>query len=199
MRLLVATPYIDGRDPPCKASVDALDKLGMKWSYHVQMGYGVDMQRNRIGAKVLADGFDWLLFVDGDITLPPDALANLMEHEADVCTGWYLNRHNHSDLQRTCLYGIGCGWNYYRADDLREKRDAGLFTLLVKGGGLGCCLINADVFEALKFPWFEWKDIKFDRNTGNVESCGEDIDFFIKLERAGIQAYADTRVECGHG
>lgn len=199
MKLLVATPYITGaHDPPCKASVDALDKCGMDWDYHVQLGYGVDMQRNRIAAKAVSEGHDYLLFVDADVILPGDALENLLEHDADVCVGWYLNRHAHGDGRRTCLYGIGRGWSYYESDVLREKRDAGVYTLKVKGGGLGCCLIRTAVFDTLKFPWFVWSDVRFDRLTGAVDSCGEDIDFCIKCEQAGIPIYADTRVECGH-
>ena len=79
-----------------------------------------------------------------------------------------------------------------------EKRENGIYTLRVKGGGMGCCLIRTDVFDVLKFPWFVWSDVRFDRNTGKVESCGEDIDFCEKCEQAGIPIYADTRVECEH-
>lgn len=199
MRILVATPYITGaHDPPCRESVDSLDYCGMEHAYHVQLGYGVDMQRNRIAAKAVSDGFDWLLMVDGDVTLPKDALANLLEHDADVCMGWYLNRHAHGNAKRTCLYGIGRGWDYYESDALREKRDNGVYTLRVKGGGLGCCLVRTALFDVLRFPWFVWSDITWDRATGNVESCGEDIDFCIKCEQAGVPIIADTRVECGH-
>lgn len=199
MKLLIATPYITKEhDPPSKASVEALDKCGMAWEYHVRTGYGVDMQRNRIAAKAVSDGSDWLLMVDADVTLPEDALANLLEHDADVCMGWYLNRHARSDAQRTCLYGLGRGWDYYEASKLRGKRDAGVYTLKVRGGGLGCCLIRTAVFETLRFPWFVWSDVSFDKATGRVDSCGEDIDFCIKCEQAGMQIYADTRVECGH-
>ena len=199
MKLLVATPYITGEhDPPCKASVDSLDFCGIDHGWHVQTGYGVDMQRNRIAAKAVADGYDWLFMVDSDIELPSDALANLLEHEADVCMGWYLNRHAHGNAMRTCLYGIGSRWDYYESDVLRGKRDDGTYTLRVKGGGLGCCLVRTKLFDVLKFPWFVWSDLKWDRSTGNVESCGEDIDFCIKCEQAGVPIIADTRVECGH-
>ena len=78
MKLLIATPYITKGDPPCKETVDALDKCGMEWDFHVRTGYGVDMQRNRIAAMSLAEGYDWLLMVDADILLPTDALANLL-------------------------------------------------------------------------------------------------------------------------
>lgn len=197
MKLLIATPYIRDADPPCKESVDALDKCGMEWDYHVRTGYGVDMQRNRIAAKAVADGYGWLLFVDADVVLPQDALANLLEHDADVCMGWYLNRHGRGD-ERTCLYAQGRTWSYYMAGTLREKRDAGVYTLRVKGGGLGCCLVRVELFDSLAFPWFVWSDLKWDRSTGDVGSCGEDIDFCNKCEQAGVPIYADTRVECAH-
>lgn len=199
MKLLVGVPYITSGDPPCAAAAERLDKCGMDWDFHVRTGYGVDMQRNRIAAKAVAEGYDWLLMLDADIEPPDDALALLLEHDADVCMGWYVNRHDRGDAQRTCLYGVGPGWSYYRSGDLRAKRDAGEHTLRVKGGGLGCCLVRVELFELLAFPWFVWSDVKWDKQTGRVDSCGEDIDFFIKLERAGVRVFADTRVECQHG
>lgn len=198
MKLLIATPYITkAHDPPNRAAIGALDKCGMEWEFHVRTGYGVDMQRNRIAAKALADGFDWLLMVDADTLPPTDALANLLEHDADVCTGWYLNRHAEGG-ERTCLAGLGKPWRWYDASDLRAKRDAGSYTLRVNGGGLGCCLARVGLFDALKFPWFEWRDVRFDRSTGEVHSCGEDVRFFESCMQAGVPVYADTRVECGH-
>lgn len=198
MRVLVGIPYNGGDDPPCIAALDALDWCGARRDYDIRKNYGVDMARNRIGARAVAEGYDYLLFVDSDVLLPPDALANLLEHDADVCTGWYLNRHAHSDAERTCLYAQGRGWKHYKARDLREKRERGAYTLKAKGGGLGCCLIRTDVLDVLRFPWFVWTDNSFDRRTGKVSSCGEDIDFFNKVEQAGISVYADTRVECEH-
>lgn len=198
MRILVGIPYNGGNDPPARAALDALDWCGAERQYDIRKNYGVDMARNRIAAHAVSGGFDWLLFVDADVILPPDALENLLEHDADVCMGWYLNRHDHGDSQRTCLYAPGSGWSYFKACDLRAKRDGGTYTIKAKGGGLGCCLVRVSALDAVKFPWFEWKDVKFDRSTGKVDSCGEDIDFCNKCEQAGIQVYADTRVECEH-
>lgn len=197
MKLLVGIPYNGGTDPPCMEALDALDWCGMRHDFDVRRNYGVDMARNRIGAHALSGGYDYLLFVDADVMPPPDALANLLEHDADVCTGWYVNRHA-ADGRRTCLAGLEKPWKWYDADDLRAKRESGVYTLRVNGGGLGCCLVRTSVFDALKFPWFVWEDVRFDRDTGEVSSRGEDVGFFVKLEQAGIPVYADTRVECGH-
>lgn len=198
MKLLIGMPYNGENDPPALTALDTLDLCGMRADRDIRRNYGVDMARNRIAAHAVAGGYDWLLFVDADVMLPTDALANLLEHDADVCTGWYPNRHARPGSQRTCLYGLGRGWRHYRADELRAKRDGGTFTLKVKGGGMGCCLLRSRLFETLKFPWFEWRDISWDRTTGKVDSCGEDIDFCKKLEQAGVPMYADTRVECDH-
>ena len=58
--------------------------------------------------------------------------------------------------------------------------------------------LDVKVFDALPFPWFVWKDVRFDRQTGRVDSHGEDIDFCLKCEQSGIPIYLDTRVECEH-
>ena len=162
MKLLIGVPYTSDRDPPNQEALDALDKCGMDWKLVIQTGYGVDMQRNRIVVKAITGGYDRLLMLDADTLPSPDALKNLMEHDADVCMGWYLNRHS-NDNQQTCQFKLKQGWNRFEADYLRGKRDAGTYTLRIKGGGMGCCLFNVKIFDAIFFPWFVWRDVKFDR------------------------------------
>ncbi len=174
--------------------------------YKPRTGYGCGMARNRIAADALNAGYDYVLMVDNDIALPQDALANLLEHGTGIVLGWYLNRYGKGEKRPTTLFKMGEGWKSYEAAELADLRDAGTHRVRVKGGGMGCALIQADVFEMLPFPWFEWTDESRDRLTvDSVYDChdafrsgGEDINFCNLASAFGLPIYADTRVACGH-
>lgn len=207
MRILIEVPTYDGRiSQATSESLWRLDTCGHDVDYKPRTGYGCAMARNRIAADALNARYDYVLMVDNDISLPQDALKCLLEHDADVALGWYLNRYARGESRYTTLYKLGGGWHMYEASELAALRDAGQYAIDVKGGGLGCALIRTEVFERLEFPWFEWKDLGYeDCFAVDVYGCadrfqsgGEDIEFCNACRYEGIRITADTRVACGH-
>ena len=208
MRILIEVPTYDGRiSMATSQSLWTLDRCGHEVDYKPRQGYGCAMARNRIAADALNAHYDRVLMVDNDIELPPDALANLLDHEHPVVMGWYLNRYARGERRYTTLYKHpSYTWDMYAADELNALREAGTYEIRVKGGGMGCCLIDPVVFQLLEFPWFEWTDLSRDvLDKEDVYSCydsfqsgGEDINFCNVLTNRGIPIYADTRVACGH-
>lgn len=153
---------------------------------------GYDCALARIKACEMAQeyGAEWLLMVDSDTVPPPDALANMMEHGADVVLGYYQWKRRKKG--HTCLAKRG-GWGeWYEAKELRALARGGTNTVRVQGGGLGCCLLRVSVLDKLPRPWFRWVV----RPDGT--ETGEDIYFCDALRRANVPIYADTRVACGH-
>lgn len=207
MRILIEVPTYDGRiSQATSQSLWRLDRCGHEVDYKPRQGYGCAMARNRIAADALNARYDRVLMVDNDIDLPSDALANLLEHDAPVVLGYYLNRYARGEKRLTCLYRLGDGWDMYDAAELREMRDAGTTEVRVKGGGMGCALISADLFRFLPFPWFEWTDLSrtaLDKEDAYschdaFQSGGEDINFCNLVTNAGFEIVADPRVSCGH-
>lgn len=207
MRILIEIPTYDGRiSQPTSESLWRLSTLGHEVDYKPRSGYGCAMARNRIAADALNARYDHVLMVDNDIALPSDALKCLLEHDADVALGYYLNRYARGENKYTTLYKPGFGWRMYEDSELKELRDAGKHAIAVKGGGLGCALIKTEVFEHLEFPWFEWKDLCYEDGwapsvyecSDRFDSGGEDIEFCNACRAAGIEIVADTRVACGH-
>ena len=207
MRILIEVPTYDGRiSQATSESLWRLDLCGHSVDYKPRTGYGCAMARNRIAADALNAHYDYVLMVDNDIALPEDALANLLEHDADIALGYYLNRYARGEARYTTLYKPGWGWEMFEQDELASLRSRGVHRIEVKGGGLGCALIKTSVFERVRFPWFEWTDLK--REVLDVEDCyachdafmsgGEDINFCNQCADAGIGIIADTRVACGH-
>ena len=126
------------------------------------------------------------------MVLPRDALAHLLDPEADVVLGVYrekrymqegryLNVHRHLPVDYTMETSL-------TADELDCPTDR----ITVKGGGTGCLMVRTEVFRKLPEPWFRFVDY------GNGQHLSEDL-FFCELARtSGYTVWADTRVRCGH-
>lgn len=207
MRVLIEVPTYDGSiSRATSESLWRLDRGGHDVDYHARAGYGCAMARNRIAADALNAHYDYVLMVDNDISLPTDALRNLLEHDRLFVMGYYLNRYARGQERFTTCYKMGHTWDMYAASELRALRDRGEHLIRVKGGGMGCALIRTAVFEMVDFPWFEWTDNgRTALDVSSVYDChdafqsgGEDINFCNRCTNAGIPIYADTRVACGH-
>ena len=207
MRILIEVPSYDGRiSQATSQSLWRLDKCGHEIDYKPRTGYGCDMARNRIAADALNAHYDRVMMVDNDISLPPDALGNLLEHDADFAMGYYLNRYARGENRYTTLYKLGGGWRMYADDEIAAMRKDGVTLFAVKGGGLGCSLFKTEVFERVPFPWFKWTDMDFARSdhanayecTDEFQSGGEDVEFCNLCRSEGIEITADARVACGH-
>ena len=207
MRILIEVPTYDGSiSRATSESLWRLDLCGHDVDYRPRPGYGCDMARNRIAADAICAGYDRVLMVDNDIAFKPEYMGYLLEHDADVAMGYYVNRHPRGNEQLVCAYKPGWGWEMYDTGELRELREGGATAIDVKGGGMGFCLFKTSVFERVPFPWYKWTDISFTRRSvPDVYSCrdefhsgGEDIEFCNKLRGAGIGMLLDVRAACGH-
>ena len=204
MKIFIAVPTYENITPDTFKSIYGLDR-GNNWVvFDFVRGYDVATARNNIAKQCLNEHADYVLMVDNDVTLPGDALKNLLEHDEDVVLGYYAHRDNDNIYRgRTCVCKLkkpdgGFYYNYpleseYTADELKVLRDRGEYKVQIHGGGLGCALIKADVFRRLKWPWFKW--VIYDDGHGMLS---EDLHFAERCKDAGIPLYTDTRVGCGH-
>lgn len=210
MRILIEVPTYDGSiSRTTSESLWRLDRGGHDVDYHARAGYGCAMARNRIAADALNAHYDYVLMVDNDIDLPHDALTNLLEHHQAIVLGWYLNRYARGENRYTTLFKADTesfDWEMYEAKELLALRDSGEHLIRVRGGGMGCALIDTNLLRMLEFPWFEWTDEGREKlDVPDVYAChdafnsgGEDINFCNRVRNRGIHVHADTRVACGH-
>lgn len=197
-RVMISTPTYGGKVWDEQADSVAnnaanLAAFGHSVTVRSLRGYGCGPARTRIADMAVEGGYDYVLMVDDDVVMPQDALQNLLEHETGVCLGFYA-RQGKSD-GTTCLSKLG-RHNFddpFSASELRGLREAGTYTVEVKGGGMGCALIRTDVFGRIEYPYFKWVD--YDDRHGTLS---EDLYFCVQCSRANIPIYADTRVACGH-
>jgi len=153
---------------------------------------GYDCALARISAcnKARKYGVDYLLMVDSDTVLPPDALSNMLEHDEDIVLGYYQWKKRKKG--HTCIARLGTWGDWHQASDFKAMANAGMTSVEVQGGGLGCCLLRVSVLDRLPKPWFRWVV------TADGTETGEDVYFCNLLRDHGVPIYADTRVACGH-
>lgn len=204
-KVLIAVPTFESITPDTFKSIWDMDKGGNEVGFELVRGYDCATARNRIAQMAIDGGYDYLMMVDNDVTPPSDALANLLEHEAECVSGYYLHRNadnRPSDKTCVCKLNDESGipyFNYpleseYTKGELAELRERGEHLVEIHGGGMGCVLIKTSVFTRVKYPWFDW--VNYDDKNRNMLS--EDLYFCEKMRKKGIKRYVDTRVGCGH-
>ncbi|HEX5184236.1 MAG TPA: glycosyltransferase family A protein [Allosphingosinicella sp.] len=142
--------------------------------------------RNVLVQQAREWGADRLLWIDADMTFPPDALQRLLARDADVIGANYRRRHgNHGP---TAFIGQNA------VVTTKEKAEAGLVER-VSALGLGFCLMRAAIFDRLREPWF-----LFGYDSGRKLPITEDSFLFANLNAAGVPILLDHGLswEIGH-
>ena len=205
MKILVAVPTFENIYPDTFKSIYDLDVMDHDVSFEFVRGYDCATARNRIAQKALDKKTDYVLMVDNDVVLPKDALMNLLETPVDVCLGYYAHRDGDNIYRgRSCVCKLydengNKHFNYpleseYTADELKELKDNGKFRVQIHGGGMGCAFIKTDVFNRIKYPWYDWVNYA-NEHRGMLS---EDLYFCEGCRKNSIPIYTDTRVNCGH-
>lgn len=205
-RVLIAVPTFETITPDTFKAIWDVDKGDHEVLFEFVRGYDCATARNRIAMKAQELNADFVMMVDNDVTPPRDALLNLISHDVDVVSGFYMHRTagDNKTTERACVCRIhqpnGVPYfNYpaeseYTSDELRGKRESGEYLTQIHGGGMGCILIRTSVFDRVPYPWYDWQ------NYPNAERSmlSEDLYFCEQLKNEGIPIYVDTRVSCGH-
>lgn len=144
--------------------------------------------RTRLVAKAVEWGATHILWIDSDMTFPPDALIRLYNHGKHVVGVNYVTK----DVAPRPIA-------YVETDDeigpLYTREDStGLVS--VKHTGMGLMLTTVAAFDAISLPYFLFEPA----GRQKVAFKGEDVYFCAKLREAGIPVYADQDIskQVGH-
>lgn len=148
--------------------------------------------RNQLTQYALEKGgYDFVLWLDSDMTFEPDLLERLMEDidGKQAVTGLCFGRR---PPFKPCIYksirvekeGLGVmphaeNWYDYPRDQLFE----------VEGFGFACVLMRMDMLDAMSvygIPFFP------------VAGLGEDLSFCWRARQLDIRLWCDSRLKIGH-
>lgn len=205
MKILIAVPTFENIYPDTFKSIYDLDVSGHDVDFEYVRGYDCATARNRIAQIAIDRKTDYVLMVDNDVVLPKDALVNLLDDPKEVCLG-YCARRGADNIYRgqTCVYKLydEKGMKYfsfplesgYTAEELHALKESEKYKVSIHGGGMACAIIKTDVFNRIKYPWYDWVNYA-DEHRGMLS---EDLYFCVKCKKNNIPIYMDTRVNCGH-
>lgn len=198
MRILIAVPTFENIYPDTFKSIWDLDKCGHECIFEFVRGYDVAMARNKISCMALDMNVDYVFMVDNDVILPKDTLVHLTEDIKPVQLGIYpaRNKKEGSPEGYSVIFGNDVdAWKHqYTMDEIESLTKDRTHKFRIRGGGMGCALIQTEVFRQLRYPYFYWVHF-FD----SVEKyLSEDLFFCEQCIGYNIPIYSDTRVRCGH-
>lgn len=185
-KILLAIPTAKYIESDTFKSIFDLDvPEGYELEFQHFFGYQIDQVRNLIASWAV--NYDYLFSVDSDIVLPKDCLTKMIASNAPIIAGVYIQRipgeHNIE------VYGFHPSGATPR---LKFEQIAGRVHN-VAAVGMGCCLINSDVFRAMKYPWFTYH-AALDHN----KTISEDVDFCLKARARGFHTFVDGTILCDH-
>ena len=197
MKILIAVPTFENIYPDTYKSIFDMDWGDHEIIFEYVRGYDCATARNRIAQRSLDLGVDYVLMIDNDMAIPRDALLRLLDDPVDVCLGYYAHRpanNKYNGRLNICKLGEFNFSTGFTAKELKDMKARGIKKFEVHGGGMGCALIKASVFNKIAYPWFDWVNYA-DENRGVLS---EDLYFCVQCKKAGIPVHSDARVGCGH-
>lgn len=192
------------------------------------MGYAVADARNVCVQYAISNGFEWTIFIDHDVILPPDTFLKLNEYMREkkypVVCGLYYCKGSHPEP----LIFRGRGTSFYDKWTRGEK-------VMVDGIPMGCNLIHNSlmkviydnsevytvpsmagpivvrrVFETPRKAWYDPEEGKYNTQTGTEDLFWCDRIMKEKaFEKCGVKEWAkfqkekypflcDTSIFCQH-
>lgn len=140
----------------------------------------MEARRTLADAAVNAD-VDYLLFLDADMTFPPDTLSRLLAHKKPFVGASYVKRDGSGVLLGKPLLG-----------EVRPTFSGSLL-LPMAHIPLGCCLIQTSLLKVLPRPWFRYI-------TTEAGTTSEDTYFCALVREANETVWCDHKLtgELGH-
>lgn len=203
MRLLIATPALDGKFEAeyvgsLMTTLNYLGKSGLvqyvEW-YHIRGVSEISRARDGIAAKMLRDGFDKLLFIDADESWSTDDITALLRSDKKLIGGTYPKKEFPINLNFGCLPEH----NYYFPDLLKTEEAYEKWAAECAKDGeceiaflpTGFMLIDRTVFEKMQEYASEY--MTKDSATGEDVRCWEFFPIGVKDKRKDTEDWGFCR------
>ena len=194
MKTLIAIPCMDMLPAVFLRSLLAMQIIG-EVDYDIVTSSLIYDARNRILQHALSGSYDYILWLDSDMEIPPEALWKLkigIEEGYDMVSGLYFQRvqpYGPTIYKRCELMQLEGGKLDPTADPYTDYPRNERFE--IEACGFGCTLMTIDLVRHVvdKFGMMPFMP---------VGGFGEDLSFCIRARRAGGKIGCDSSVKAGH-
>lgn len=150
--------------------------------------------RNLLAQKAVNEGFDRVLWLDSDMTFPPDLgmkLSEDLDQGYECMTGIYFKRK--LPIKPVIYSGVYIeqeedGSSTPKAEAYEEYPQDQIFD--VAGMGFGGCMMSVDLIRRVRD--------QFGLPFSPILGFGEDLSFCLRASQIGTRMYCDSRVKLGH-
>ena len=168
---------------------------------------GLDVLRGQEQKPFNGQPFDVWITIDSDIVFTYEQVEKLIEatEEHPVVAGMYrmadlINYAFVKDWDTTYFKANGT-FKFIKPEDIEVwKKETDFKYFPVVYSGMGFMAIRKEVFDKLKYPYFdsEIETIRADDGTVIRDICSEDVSFCKKITQAGYQIMVNTDIRVGH-
>lgn len=188
-KVLIAVPCMDMVAAPFAQSLAVLNKGENECIVSFLMGSLIYDSRNKLALQAINLGCDYILWLDSDMTFPPDVLLKLLERAengCDVVSGIFFRRVAPFNPVIFRLNDIDAEKPEWQDFDDYPKNE------LFKIGGAGCgvTLVKTELFTEIML------DGELPYNP--IKGLGEDISFCLRARKNGHDIWCDSSLKCGH-
>ena len=197
MKILIAIPCMEQIHTQFVKSLLAIDKPDdAEISVRFLPGSLIYDSRNLLSQEAIRDGHDYVLWLDSDMTFPPDIiqrmLTDMSTHNIHMVTGLYVKRtYPTMPVLYSKIAPPTQDENGRIVKNIRDYTDYPQNSMCyVDGCGFGCVMTSVPLLKkiwdtyGLAFNPFPW--------------ASEDVSFCYRVRQAGEDIMCDTSISCGH-
>jgi hypothetical protein len=168
---------------------------------------GLDVLRGEEQKPFDGQPFDVWVTIDSDIVFTFEQVEKLIEStvEHPVVAGMYrmsdlVNYAFVKDWDETYFKTNGT-FQFIKPEEVakwKEEMDVKYFPVVYSG--MGFMAIRKEVFDNIKYPYFDSEVMTITTEDGKVirDICSEDVSFCKKITQAGYQIMVNTDIRVGH-
>ena len=168
---------------------------------------GLDVLRGQEQKPFDGQPFDVWITIDSDIVFTFEQIEKLIEstEEHPVVAGMYrmsdlVNYAFVKDWDETYFKANGT-FQFIKPEEVakwKEEMDVKYFPVVYSG--MGFMAIRKEVFDNIKYPYFDSEVMTITTEDGKVirDICSEDVSFCKKITQAGYQIMVNTDIRVGH-
>ena len=190
MKIMIACPCFDAADVNFVQCLVGLQAVNAECKIVFASSSLVYDARNSLVQRAIAEKFDYILWLDSDMTFEPTILKDLLATKKNFVSGLCFTRRPpfrptffdkcgyvvDGDVQKPSVH---CYWEYPK-DSLFEVEAFGFGAVLTKVAPL------KKIIEKFGLPFTP------------VVGFGEDLSFCLRARECDYKLYTDSRVKCGH-